>query len=148
MKDVSLITYPAADLAKANPGEGGMKMNILLWILQVLLALFFTMASVNQLFNYDKLAQQYVIYRDLPHGFWVVYAIVALLCAAGLVLTKAGPLVTPIAAVVLAVQGLIFAGLYAHYAGFYPSFLMWSLWTLGPVIVAAFIAYARLSVKA
>jgi hypothetical protein len=120
-------------------------MNILLWILQVALALFFTMASVNQLFNYGYLAQQYVIYRAMPQGFWAVYAIVALACAVGLVLTKAAPRVTPIAALVLAVQGLLFAGLYAYYAGFNPSFLMWSLWTLGPVIVAAFIAYARLS---
>lgn len=118
-------------------------MNIVLWVLQVVLALFFTMASVNQLFNYDKLAQQYVIYRTLPQGFWVVYGIVALLCALGLVLTKAGPLVTPIAALVLAMQGALFAGLYAYYAGFEPSLLMWSLWTLSPVIMAAFIAYAR-----
>jgi len=46
------------------------------------------------------------------------------------------------------VQGVLFAGLYAYYAGFYPSLLMWSLWTLVPVIVAAFIAYARFSAKA
>jgi hypothetical protein len=111
----------------------------------VVLALFFTMASVNQLFNYEKLAQQYAIYKVLPQGFWVAYGIVSLLCAVGLVLTNAGPLVTPIAALVLAVQGVIFAGLYAYYAGFHPSVLMWSLWTVGPVIVAAFIAYARFS---
>jgi DoxX-like family len=120
-------------------------MNIVLWILQVVLALFFTMASLNQLFDYDKLAQQYAIYKALPQGFWVVYGVIALLCALGLVLTKVWPLATPIAAIVLAVQGVIFAGLYAHYAGFQPSFLMWSLWTLGPVIMAAFIAYARFS---
>jgi hypothetical protein len=119
-------------------------MNTLLWVLQVLLALFFTMGAVNQLFNYDELTKRYVVYKALPRKFWVVYGIVSLLCALGLVLTKAGPLVTPIAALVLAVQGALFARLYAYHAGFYPSLLMWSLWTLGPVIVAAFIAYARI----
>lgn len=120
-------------------------MNILWWVLQVVLALFFTMASVNQLFNWDKLAQQYVIYGALPQGFWIVYATVSLLCALGLVLTKVWPPVTASAALVLAVQGVLFPGLYAYYAGFYPSLLMWSLWTLVPVIVAVFIAYARFS---
>ncbi|HEV8021935.1 MAG TPA: DoxX family protein [Candidatus Lustribacter sp.] len=123
-------------------------MNILLWALQVVLALFFTMASANQLFNYDQLARQYAIYRALPQGFWAIYAIVALSCAAGLVLTKVWPQVTPISALILVVEGVVFAGLYAYYAGFAPSVLMWSLWTLGPVIVAAFIAYGRFSVKA
>lgn len=123
-------------------------MNILLWVLQVVLALFFTMASMNQLFNYEKLAQQYAIYKALPQGFWIVYAIVSLLCALGLVLTKVAPPVTPLAAMILVVQGLIFAALYAHYAGFQPSFMMWSTWTLGPVVVAAFIAYARFSALA
>jgi hypothetical protein len=120
-------------------------MNILLWVLQVGLALFFTMASVNQLFNYNTLAEQFIIYRVLPQGFWIVYAIVALMCALGLVLTRVTPMVTPVAALVLAVQGAVFAGLYAYHAGFLPSVLMWGLWTLGPVIVAAFIASARFS---
>jgi hypothetical protein len=69
----------------------------------------------------------------------------ALLCARALVLTKVWRLATPIAAVVLAMQGVLFAGVYAHYAGFQPSLAMWSLWTLGPVVIAAFIAYARFS---
>ncbi|HEV2677132.1 MAG TPA: DoxX family protein [Aliidongia sp.] len=118
-------------------------MNILLWVLQVALALFFCMASMNQLFSYAKLSQQFAIYKALPQGFWVVYAIVALFGALGLVLTSVWPVATPIAAATLAVQGLVFAALYARYAGFRPSVLMWGLWTLGPVVVAAFIAYGR-----
>src|SRR4029453_3187842 len=120
-------------------------MNILLWILQVFLALFFTMAAANQLFNYQKLTEQYAIYKALPQPFWVVWAIISILCALGLVLTIIAPQATPIAALVLAVQGAIFAGLYAYHAGFRPTFAMWAMWTLGPVIVAAFIAYARFS---
>jgi hypothetical protein len=120
-------------------------MNIVLWILQVALALFFAMAAVQQLFNYDKLTEQFAIYKALPRPFWVGYAIISLACAVGLVLTMVSPVITPIAALVLTVQGLIFASLYAHYAGFRPSFAMWAGWTLSPVVVAAFIAYARYS---
>lgn len=120
-------------------------MSILLWICQVLLALFFGSASVQQLFNFEKLAHQYPIYRDVPRGFWIGYGIVSLLCAVGLVLTRVWPLVTPIAALILALQGLVFAALYAYHAGFRPTFVKWSLWTLGPVALATFIAYARIS---
>ena len=118
-------------------------MNIVLWALQVLLALFFTMGAVNQLFNYRKLARQYIVYRAVPRGFWAIYGSVALVCALGLIMTKVVPLATPVAAVILAVQGAIFAGLYARHAGFRPSFAMWSLWTVSPVVIAAFVAYAR-----
>jgi len=120
-------------------------MNILLWALQVVLALYFGMAAVNQLFNYDKLVQQYAIYKDLPQGFWIVYGIVALLCAIGMFLTKAGRLITPISALVLTVQAILFAGLVARYDGFGPSVFAWAFWTLVPAIVAAFIAYERFS---
>jgi len=119
------------------------QMNILLWILQVVLALFFTMAAVNQLFNYNKLTEQFAIYQAVPRAFWVGYAIISLLCAVGLVVTMLAPGITPIAALILAVQGSIFAGLYAYHAGFRPSVLMWGLWTVGPVVIALFIAWAR-----
>ena len=120
-------------------------MSTLLWICQVFLALFFALASLQQLFNFEKLAREYAIYRAVPRGFWTGYGIVSLLCAVGLVLTDVWPLVTPIAALVLAVQGVAFAALYAHHAGFRPTFVKWSLWTLGPVALSVFIAYARFS---
>ena len=120
-------------------------MNIVLWILQGLLALLFAAGSVQQLFTYDKLAGQYAIYKALPQAFWIGYAVVAILCCLGLLLTRVWPIATPIAATVLAVQGVIFASLYAYHAGFQPSFAMWAAWTLGPVAIAAFIAYARFS---
>lgn len=118
-------------------------MNILLWVLQVLLALFFTMGAVQQLFNFEKIAKMYVVYRALPRMFWTLYGIVTLLGALGLVLTKVGPLVTPVAALVLTGQGLLFAALYAKFAGFKPSLASWALWTLLPCLFAAFIAYGR-----
>jgi hypothetical protein len=122
-------------------------MNILLWVLQVACALLNTMGAVNQLFNYDKLALQFPIYQALPHGFWIVYGSVALLGALGLVLTKVGRLVTPIAALVLTAQGFLFAGLTAHYDGFTPSVFSWAMWTVVPSLVTAFIAYARFTAK-
>jgi len=118
-------------------------MNIVLWVLQVMLALLFAAGSVQQLFTYDRLAEQYPIYKALPQAFWAVYAIIAILCCLGLLLTRVWPIATPIAATVLVVQGVIFAALYAYHAGFQPSFAMWAAWTLGPVAVAAFIAYGR-----
>lgn len=118
-------------------------MNIVLWVLQGVLALFFTMGAVQQLFNFDTISKQYVIYRVLPRAFWAVYGSVTLLCALGLLLSPVWALATPIAASVLVVQGAVFAGLYAYHSGFRPSFLMWALWTVTPVILAAVIAYAR-----
>ncbi|HEV2267980.1 MAG TPA: DoxX family protein [Steroidobacteraceae bacterium] len=120
-------------------------MSTLLWVCQGFLALFFASASLQQLFNFEKLARQYPIYRAVPRRLWIGYAVVSLSCAVGLVLTDVWPLVTPIAALILAVQGLAFAALYAYHAGFRPTFVMWSLWTLGPVALATFIAYARFS---
>lgn len=118
-------------------------MKILLWTIQILLAIFFTLGAANQLFNYDRIAEQYIVYRSVPQLFWIVYASIALLCTLGLVMTKVWPLGTAIAALVLAVQGTLFAGLYAYHAGFEPSFVLWAFWTLTPVVLASFVAWAR-----
>jgi hypothetical protein len=118
-------------------------MNIFTWALQIVLALLILMGSANQLFNYDAIAQLYPVYKEVPHAFWIIYAIVALAGAAGLVLTKALPRATPIAALVLAIEGIIFAVLYAKYDGFVPNVAAWALWTLVPVALELFIVYRR-----
>ena len=118
-------------------------MNIFLWVFQVLLALFFVSGAFQQLFNFEKIAKLYVVYRSVPRAYWTVTAVITILCCAGLVLTKVHPLITPIAATILTFQGLIFGGLYAKYAGFKPSFAAWAGWTMVPCLLTAFIAYAR-----
>ena len=121
-------------------------MKSLLRVLEVGLAQFFATASLYQLFSYDELAQRYAVYQALPREFWLVFGIFALLCAIGLVRVRSSPIIKSIAASVLAVQGALFATLYASYSGFYPSLLMWSLWTLVPVVVAVFVATTTFSV--
>jgi hypothetical protein len=123
-------------------------MNIFTWALQIVLALLILMGSANQLFNYDAIAQLYPVYKEVPHAFWIIYAVLALASAAGLLLTKIAPRATVIGAAVLTVEGIIFAILYAKYDGFYPSVAAWAAWTLIPVAIAAFIVYRRAGIVA
>ena len=118
-------------------------MNIFLWVLQVLLVLFFMSGAVQQLFNFEKIAKMYVIYRKLPRAFWTAYGAVTILCCAGMVLTRFHPLITPISASILTAQGLLFAWIYAKYAGIKANPGAWAAWTLTPCAFTAFIAYAR-----
>jgi hypothetical protein len=111
-------------------------------MLEVGLAQFFATASLYQLLSYDELSRRYAIYEALPREFWLLFGVVALTCAIVLVRARSWPILKSVAASVLAIQGALFATLYASYAGFYPSLLMWSLWTLLPIVVAATVATA------
>ena len=123
-------------------------MNILLWVLQVALALLNLAGGAYKLLKFDELAQVPAT-GALPRGGWGALGVLEILCAVLLIVPAAAkwmPLLTPLAAAVLALEGLALAGLYARYslelAATNP--LVWSL-VMG--LLAAFVAYGRYALR-
>jgi len=120
-------------------------MNVLLWVLQVALALLYLAGGAYKVFSFDELANQF---RALSRGGWRAVGVLEMLGAVLLVVpaaTKWMPVLTPLAAAALALETLALAGLYARYslklAATNP--LVWSL-VMG--VLAAFVAYGRYAV--
>jgi hypothetical protein len=126
-----------------------MSMNAVLWILQVLVALY-TLAGVAwRASHYDAMAQQVPSLGSLPFGAWMALGTVEALCAltlllAGLLL-KRWPGLTPIAAGLLTLELLLVTAVHARHFGFALQATNPALWTLGLALLAAFIAYGRTS---
>ncbi len=85
-------------------------MNILLWVLQILLAVH---TAIGAVWKFSNPAQTVASLKAIPHGIWLVLGIVELFCALGLVLPfiKRLGILAPIAAVFIAVEMLFFCGL-------------------------------------
>ena len=118
-------------------------MNILLWVLQILLALWNLLGGVYTVFNYENLKGAWV--NDLPKPAWVALGALQALFGLGLALPGAFgvlPKLTPVAAAYLALNALLGCALFAKYAGF-PGIL----WGVVPSILAAFVAYGRIALK-
>jgi uncharacterized membrane protein len=111
-------------------------MNILLWVFQVLLALWNLIGGVYTFSNYENLKGG--CGTDLPAAAWMAISALQVLFAIGLVIPK----LTPVAAVYLAVNALSGCVLFAQYAGF-PGIL----WGVIPALLLAFVAYGRLARK-
>lgn len=119
-------------------------MNILLWVLQVLLALHTAMGAVWKFSNSE---QSVPSLNAIPHGAWLGMGVLELLFSLCLVLPafyKPLAFLVPVAAICIAVEMLFFCGVH-----FYSGDT-----TFGPMIywlvvaaVCAFIAYGRLVLK-
>jgi len=115
-------------------------MNRLLWVLQIVLALYNIAGGLYLTMNYEKVASVWA-YSALPKAAWVVLGGIQVVLALGLIVPRRGkvsPKLTSIAAIGLAVISLLGMVLYIAYARF-PG----TLWAIVPAIVAAFIAYKR-----
>ena len=118
-------------------------MNILLWVLQALLALWNLIGGVFTMFNYEQLKSVWA--GDLPKLVWVALSVFQVLFALGLILPGLDQWVKkmiPISAVYLALNALLGCVLFAKYAGF-PG----CLWGVIPALLLAFVAYGRFSLK-
>jgi hypothetical protein len=121
-------------------------MNVLLWIIQLALALLYFAGGSYKVFMFDELASQMVA---ISRSGWRVLGMVEVVGAVLLVVPAAArwmPILTPLAATVLAVETLALAALYARYslaiAATNP--LVWAL----PIgLLAAVVAYGRYAVK-
>ena len=121
-------------------------MNVLLWILQVALALLYLAGGAFKTFNPDDVAKQI---SALPRAGWRVLGVLEVLGAVLLIVPAAAkwmPILTPLAAAALTLETLALAGLYAQYsldlAATNP--LVWSV-VMG--LMAAFVAYGRYALR-
>jgi hypothetical protein len=121
-------------------------MNILLWVLQVALALLYLSGGAYKAFKFDELARQM---PALSHGGWRVLGVLEMLGAVLLVVPAAAswmPHLTALGAAVLALETLGLAGLYARYSLELTAAnpLVWSV-VMG--VLVAFVAYGRYAVR-
>ena len=86
-------------------------MNILLWTLQILLALHTVIGAGWKLMNSEAVVRSL---PTIPHGVWLSFATVEVLCAVGLVIPMTRPqlgALVPMAGAVIAVEMLGFSWL-------------------------------------
>lgn len=125
-------------------------MNILLWVLQALVAVYCIMGSLWRIMNYDQAAKQIASVQALPAGMWNLIGLFEIICALLLILPgafKMKPTWTPIAAACLAVEMLLVTGLHVKYFGFQVQATNPAMWTIMLCVLAAFIAYGRTVLK-
>src|SRR5258708_38923 len=110
-------------------------MNILLWVLQILLAFYYAMGGMYQA-NTAKLPKAWL--NIFPKPVAMTLGLLQILFAVGLVLPGAFgmlPILTPIAAVCLAAQTLLVAIRVTRFRGL--------LWVVVPGLLVLFVAYGR-----
>jgi DoxX-like family len=119
-------------------------MNVLLWVLQVALALLCLAGGTYKVFMFDQVANE-MWYSALPRGGWGALGVFEMLCAVLLVVPAAAkwmPVLTTIAAAALALETLALAGLHARFSlkltAHNPL-----VWTIVMGLLAAFVAYGR-----
>jgi uncharacterized membrane protein YphA (DoxX/SURF4 family) len=120
-------------------------MNILLWVLQVLAALLYGSSGLMKVFMFDKISHDVPSFGALPREAWMTLGILELVCTVGLIVPAAfhwRPLLTILAATVLAVESLVFVGVHVKYHEITPLILSGVLGLL-----MAFIAYGRMVLK-
>ena len=117
-------------------------MNILLWVLQILLALHTAMGAIWKFTNPEQTVPSL---RAIPHGAWIAMSVVELLCSLALILPKLNKpmaILAPIAAIFVAAEMLFFCGV--HLASGDPSYGPMVYWLI-VAAVCAFVAYGRLA---
>lgn len=119
-------------------------MNILLWVLQILLALHTVMGAV---WKYSNSEQNIASLKLIPHTLWLSLGVLELLWAACLALpflSKSLGVLAPVAALCIAAEMLLFSGL-SIYSGA-PNYGQIMYW-LVVALFCAFIAYGRFVLK-
>ena len=119
-------------------------MNILLWILQILLALHTILGAVWKFSNSEQTVPSL---KAIPHEVWLALIIIELFCSLGLILpalNKHLAILAPIAAVCIAAEMLLFSGLNIFSGDVnYGQMIYW----LVVAAICAFIAYGRFVLK-
>ncbi|GET26082.1 DoxX family protein [Prolixibacter sp. NT017] len=119
-------------------------MNILLWVLQILLALHTIMGAIWKFSNPEQTVPSL---QAIPHVVWLALSVVEFLCALGLILPafiKRLGILTPIAALVIVAEMLLYIGLNLFSGNaVYSEIVYW----LVVAAISAFIAYGRIVLK-
>jgi uncharacterized membrane protein len=115
-------------------------MNILLWVLQVLLALH---TAVGAVWKFSNPEQTVPSLKAIPHTAWLAMSVLELLCSLCLILpalSKPLAFLAPIAAACIAAEMLLFCGLHLYSGDTkYGPMIYW----LVVAVICAFIAYGR-----
>lgn len=116
-------------------------MNILLWVLQVLLALHTAMGAV---WKFSNTAEQTMpSLKAIPQGVWLAMSVVELVCSVCLILPAFNTrlaILAPIAAACIAAEMLLFCGLHLYSGDAnYGPMVYW----LVVAAICVFIAYGR-----
>jgi hypothetical protein len=120
-------------------------MNVVLWIVQILAALLYGSSGVMKVFLFDKISHDVPSFGALPRKAWAGLGILELICAFALIVPSAihwQPSLTIWAAMILAVESLVFIGVHVKYREVAPI-LMSAV--LG--ILMAFLAYGRMMLQ-
>jgi hypothetical protein len=120
-------------------------MNLLLWTLQILLALHTIMGAVWKVSHSAE--QTMPSLKAIPSGVWLAMGGFELICSVGLIIPaidKPLAMAAPIAAICIAVEMLVFCGLHLSSGDAkYGPMIYW----LVVAAICAFVAYGRLVVK-
>jgi uncharacterized membrane protein len=119
-------------------------MNILLWVLQILLALHAIIGAVWKFSNSEQFVESL---NAIPHGVWLALSVIELLCSLGLILpafNKSLGKLVPVAAVCITAEMLFFSGvhIYSGDANYNPM-----IYLLIVAAICAFLAYGRFVLK-
>jgi hypothetical protein len=117
-------------------------MNILLWVLQVFAALLYAASGLMKVFMFEKVSKDVPSFGALPRHTWMALGIVELSCTVGLIFPTAlhgQPVLTVVAATVLAIESLVFIWVHVRYREL-PPIIMSAI--LG--LMMAFVAYGRM----
>jgi hypothetical protein len=115
-------------------------MNIVLWVLQGLLALHTAMGAVWKFSNSEQTVPSL---KALPHGVWIGLAGFELLCAFGLILpafNKRLKMAAPLAAIGIAAEMILFCAVHLRSGEGTTGELIYWLVVAG---FCAFVAYGR-----
>jgi len=115
-------------------------MNILLWVLQVLLALHTIMGAV---WKFSHSEQSVPSLKAIPHAAWLGMSVFELVCSVGLILPAlcaSMAIAAPIAACCIAGEMLLFCGL--HLSSGQKKHGQMIYWIV-VALLCAFIAYGR-----
>jgi hypothetical protein len=120
-------------------------MNILLWILQALAALMYAASGTMKVLMFEKISGDVPSFGALPRPAWAALGIIELICVVGLIVPSVfhwKPSLTVVAAVILALESLVFIWVHVKYRE--TGAIVMCL-VLG--LLMAFIAYGRMFLK-
>ena len=119
-------------------------MNVLLWVLQVALALLSLGGGAYKVFQFDELAKMPAT-AALSRGGWRALGVFEIVCGLLLVVPAAAgwmPVLTPLGAAALAVESLALAAVYARYSVRLTAANP-LVWVVLMGLMAAFVAWGR-----
>ena len=121
-------------------------MNALLWIFQVVIALFLVAGSAWRYTNYEQAAKDVPSMAALSKGMWDAIGALEVVCAVALLMPAVLKFMmglTPIVATIISVEMLALTALHVKYVGLDPVPQNPAVWTLALAMVSGILAFGR-----